>query len=98
MGSGSLRGRLHRWTPYSFQKEGPFVDCFEYGPNFSTNQLKKQEHAERYQKRVPFSKIKIECLSTSGIEKQVAPALVETLLLANFVASLGRLPLANQEL
>jgi hypothetical protein len=47
---------------------------------------------------VPFSNIKIECLSTSGIEKQVAPALVETLLLANFVASLGHLPPANQEL
>jgi hypothetical protein len=98
MGSGSLRGRLHRWTPYCFQKEGPFASCFEYGPNFSVNELKKQEYAERYQKRVPFSELKIECLSTSGIEKQVAPALVEGLLLANFVASLGRLPLANQEL
>ena len=98
MGSGSLRGRLHRWTPYSFQKEGPFVDCFEYGPNFPVNELKKQGYPERYQKRVPIAEIKIECLSTGGIEKQVAPAFVETLLLANFVASLGYLPPANQEL
>jgi hypothetical protein len=98
MNSGSLKQRLKRWTPYCFQSQGCYKDHFEYGPNFSVNLLKKQPMEGRYRERIPFKEIEIVCFSTAGIELQISPALLESLLLSNYVVNEGKLPPVNQEL
>ena len=98
MNSGSLKQRLQRWTPYCFQSQGCYKDHFEYGPNFSVNLLKKQPMEDRYRERMPLREVEVVCFSTAGIELQISPALLESLLLNNYVVNEGRLPPVNQEL
>jgi hypothetical protein len=97
-GGGKLSARFQRWTPYCFQAEGNYIDHFEFGPNYAVNQLKKQPFEGRYRQRYPISEITVECLITGGIEMQISPALLESLILNEITAKTDRLPLANQEL
>ena len=97
MNGGSLVQRLQRWTPYCFQSAGPYADHFEYGPNFGVNDISKQPFAVRYRIHVPLVQITTDCFSTAGIEHQLSPALLEALLLQDYVSRYGALPPGNQE-
>lgn len=96
--SGKLIGRLSRWTPYCFQSEGPFANHFEYGPNYGVNEIPKQPHADRYRHHISLAQVWTDCFATSGIEQEVSPAFLETLLLQAYVCGKAALPPANQEL
>ena len=97
MNGGSLVQRLQRWTPYCFQSAGQYADHFEYGPNFGVNDIPKQPFAVRYRIHVPLVQITTDCFSTAGIEHQLSPALLEALLLQDYVSCCGALPPGNQE-
>jgi hypothetical protein len=98
LNSGSLEKRLQRCTPYCFQSKGPYENHFEYGPNFGVNQIPKEPYEDRYKKHLPLAEIEVVTFSTAGIETEVSPAFLETLLLTAYVANEGCLPPANQEL
>jgi hypothetical protein len=96
LNGGNLAHRLGRWTPYCFQREGPFANHFEYGPN-SVKRLLQMPCIDRYQHHVPASQIEVECFSLSGWETWLAPALLEALLLQGYMVENGDLPPANNE-
>ena len=98
LNSGRLSGRLARSTPYCFQKKGAYAGFFEYGPNFSVNDLSKQDYESRYRVHIPISKIAVHCFILQDHALKVPPAVVEALLLTYYMAKYGRLPHANQEL
>ena len=99
LNGGSLQKRFSRSTPYCFQGNGPYKNHFEYGPNFCAKQkLKDLPYEDRYRSHVPLAEIEVVTFSTAGIEKQVSPALLESLFLTAYVANEGCLPPANQEL
>ena len=95
---GTLRSRLQRWTPYCFQRQGPYAQSFEYGPNFSVNVLPNQPYADRYRHRVPAAEIEVECFLLEGWGNHLSPALLESLLLQDHLLNHGDLPPANNEL
>ncbi len=97
MNGGSLAARLVRWTPYCFQREGPYAGHFEYGPNFGVNQLRQMPHNERYLNHVPAEEIEVECFCLAGWEQNLSPALLEAVLLQAYLAENGDLPPANNE-
>ena len=97
MNRGSLVQRLERWTPYCFQSAGQYANHFEYGPNFGVNDIPQQPFAVRYRIHVPLGQITTDCFSTAGIEHQLSPALLEALLLQDYVSRSGALPPGNQE-
>jgi ribosomal protein S18 acetylase RimI-like enzyme len=94
---GTLRSRLHRWTPYCFQRQGPYAQSFEYGPNFSVNVLPNQPYEDRYRHRVPAAEIEVECLLLEGWGNHLSPALLESMLLQDHMLNHGDLPPANNE-
>lgn len=94
---GNLAHRLGRWTPYCFQREGPYAGHFEYGPNFGVNQLRQMPHNERYLNHVPAEEIEVECFCLAGWEQNLSPALLEAVLLQAYLAENGDLPPANNE-
>lgn len=94
---GEFKSRVYRWTPYCFQKAGPWADHFEYDPNF-TKDPESVDLQGRYKNRVPLSDIQIDCFITTGNEENTSPALIEALLLQNHLAVHHLLPSANQEL
>lgn len=65
LNSGRLSGRLARSTPYCFQKKGAYAGFFEYDPNFSVNELSKQEYESRYRVHIPISKIAVHCFNAA---------------------------------
>lgn len=93
---GEFQSRVRRWTPYCFQKVGQWADHFEYGPNFTKNH-ESVDLSERYKYRVALSEIQIDCFITSDNEENTSPALIECLLLQNYLAVHHSLPPANQE-
>ena len=95
---GTLRSRLQRWTPYCFQRQGPYAQNFEYGPNFGVNVLPNQPFEDRYRHRVPAAEIEVECLLLEGWGNHLSPALLECLLLQDHLLNHGDLPPANNEL
>ena len=95
--SSEFQSRVYRWTPYCFQKVGPWADHFEYGPNFAKSPESLELQA-RYKNRVALSGIQIDCFITSDNEENTSPALIECLLLQNYLAVYHLLPPANQEL
>ena len=97
MNGGSLIQRLLRWTPYCFQNAGQYAEHFEYGPNFGVNQILKQPLEFRYRVHVPLGQVTTDCFSTASIEHQLSPALLEALLLQDYVSRYGALPPGNQE-
>ena len=98
LNDGCLASRLQRWTPYCFQRQGPYAEHFEYGPNGSVNEIPKMDYQSRYREHTPASEIQVECFVLSGWEHQVPPALLETLLMQDYLQSHGDLPVANNEL
>jgi hypothetical protein len=98
LNNGSLEKRLQRFTPYCFQHTGPYENHFEYGPNFGVDKITKQPHEERYQSHLPLDDVEVVTFSTAGIETEVSPAFLESLLLTAYIANEGCLPPANQEL
>ncbi len=94
---GQFKGRANRWTPYCFQKAGPWADHFEYDPNFAKDPESVPLHG-RYKNHVPLSEMQIDCFITTGNEENTSPALIETLLLQNHLSVHNLLPPANQEL
>lgn len=98
LNSGSLEQRLQRSTPYCFQRKGPYENHFEYGPNFGVNQITKESHKARYQQHLPLGEIEVVTFSTAGIETEISPAFLESLLLTAYLANEDSLPPANQEL
>lgn len=94
---GTLRSRLQRWTPYCFQRQGPYAQNFEYGPNFGVNVLPNQPFEDRYLHRVPAAEIEVECLLLEGCGNHLSPALLESLLLQDHLLNHGDLPPANNE-
>lgn len=97
LNGGTLAHRLGRWTPYCFQREGPFANHFEYGPNAGVNQIQAMPHQDRYQQHVPAAQIEVECYCLSRWERYLAPSLLEALLLQGCMAENGYLPPANNE-
>ena len=97
LNGGNLAHRLGRWTPYCFQREGPFANHFEYGPNAGVNHIRMMPYADRYQQHVPAAQIEVECFSLFGWERSLAPALLEAVLLQAYLVENGDLPPANNE-
>jgi hypothetical protein len=98
LNDGCLASRLQRWTPYCFQSQGRYAAHFEYGPNGSVNEIPKMDYEARYREHIPASEIQVECFVLSGWEQQLSPALLETLLMQDYLQSHGDLPVANNEL
>lgn len=98
MQGGVLAKRELRWHPYSFTTKGTYKEHFEFGPNYSVNILQSKPEESRYRCRIPFSDIIIECYLTDGIEEEVSPAFLETLLLQIYMRMFRTLPPANNQL
>jgi hypothetical protein len=97
MNNGRLADRLQRWTPYVYQNAGRYADHFEYGPNF-TGARKPPTNPANYRNHVPLAEIVTECFLLDGMEREVSPAFLETLLMQIFLQANGDLPPANREL
>lgn len=97
LNGGNLAHRLGRWTPYCFQREGPFAWHFEYVPNAGVNHIRTMPYEDRYQQHVPAAQIEVECFSLSGWERWLAPALLEAVMLQAYLAENVDLPPANNE-
>lgn len=97
MRGGVLADREARWHPYSFTKEGPYQNYFEYGPNYSVNVLLTKAAEGRYRHHVPFVDIVVDCFVTDGVEREVSPAFLETLILQMYMREFGTLPPANNQ-
>ena len=97
LNGGNLAHRLGRWTPYCFQREGPYAWHFEYVPNAGVNHIRTMPYEDRYQQHVPAVQIEVECFSLFGWERWLAPALLEAVLLQAYLVENGDLPPANNE-
>jgi hypothetical protein len=96
MQGGCLRDRLGRWDPYCFQQDGPYEKYFEYGPNASGDAVLNLKYPVRYKYHIPAKEIRVDCfLIEKGVERRMAPALFEALLLQHHLAIRGCLPPAN---
>lgn len=98
LNGGNLAKRLERWTPYCFQQEGQYGYYFEYGPNASVNEILKLQTEQRYRHHVLAEEIEVECLCLQEWERKLSPALLEALLLQDYMCANGYLPIANNEL
>jgi hypothetical protein len=98
MNNGRLADRTERWTPYVYQKVGDYANHFEYGPNFPSNGEKPPTNPANYRKHVPLAEIVTHCFLLAGMEREVSPAFLETLLMQIFLQANGDLPPANREL
>jgi hypothetical protein len=97
MNGGHFSARLHRWIPYCFQSDGIYTEHFEYGPNPDVSDVRELPYADRYQHHVPAKEIRVDCFSLNGMERRMAPALLEALLLQHHLAIYECLPPANNE-
>jgi hypothetical protein len=97
MRGGTLAGRETRWHPYSFTRAGFYKNQFEYGPNYSVNVLLTKAEESRYRYHVPFADIAVDCFVTDGIEGEVSPAFLETLILQMYMREFKTLPPANNQ-
>jgi hypothetical protein len=97
MQGGVLASRVFRWHPYSFTTTGPYEDHFEYGPNYSVNFLRANPESSRYRHQIPFSDIVVDCFVTDGIEEEVSPAFLESLILQMYIRVFRTLPPANNQ-
>lgn len=97
LNAGNLPDRLTRWHPYCFQTAGPFVNHFEYEPLAGVNQLLALPPAGRYGQHIPASEIIVDCFSLAGLTHSLAPVLLESLILQNYLSINGNLPPANNQ-
>jgi hypothetical protein len=97
LNGGILRARLTRWHPYCFQTAGPFINHFEYEPLAGVNQLLALPPANRYGQHIPASEIIVDCFTLAGLTNRLAPLLLESLILQNYLSINGNLPPANNQ-
>lgn len=97
LNGGNLPARLTRWHPYCFQTLGAFVNHFEYAPLASVNQLPNLPHTIRYGQHIPANEITVDCFKLNGLTRRLAPVLLESLILQNYLFIKGILPPANNQ-
>jgi len=93
-GFSQRAGRTH---PYSFTQSGAYKDFFEYGPKHALANIKKAASENRYTSRIPIKNIRIDCFQISE-QMNLAPSLLEGLLLQDYFNTYSKLPDANNEL
>ena len=103
--SGTFDKRDYRYTPYRFCQSAKDSDdirfSFRYGPKGKNgreqSKIKYQDNA--YEKKIPYSEIKIHCFHVSDNHRDYyTPELLEKEILTKYLKSSGNLPPANNEL
>jgi hypothetical protein len=92
---GTLRGRMGRWTPYSFKfNPNHFSYCVNYAPGTTArgpNQVISYNH------KIAVANISIEAFAFDAA-MPLSPSVLEHLLLQGFLNQFGSLPVCNNEL
>ena len=102
--SGTFDKRDYRYTPYRFcesVKDGDKRYEFSYGPTGKNGkeQAKIKYQHDAYEKRIPYSELKIHCFHVSDNHREYyTPELLEKEILTKYLKSSGNLPPANNEL
>ena len=89
--------RALRYHPYSFTKNGPNKNHFEYGPKFPIQKIKKVHPEKRYSSKIPLCNIRVDCFKISDHLK-LAPSFLEALLLQEYFNKYNFLPKGNNQL
>ena len=86
-------GRMLRYTPYRYTKD----DHFKFGPNASGDKVLDLPEDEQYQYQHQIGSVVADCFVLTGAECEIAPSLLEAILLQMYVSEKKTLPPGNRE-
>jgi hypothetical protein len=92
-GGRGFKGRMTRYTPYCYSND----DHFKFGPNASGEKVRQLPANEQYKHHYPLETVVTDCFVLTGIESEIAPSLLESILLQMYVSKTRNLPPANNE-